>query len=122
MLTQSALAEEPPSKRAKLFGDPAGGGNGGKLWRVDPVWEKELLGKVKSGTVTLATLTRKLEEHVEKIDSEQALEYSMANKEGLCETTHLMPIGSHHKFSTVVRHQTCAFQLLASAATGPHAL
>jgi len=31
-------------------------------------------------------------EHVERIDSEQALEYSMQNKEGLNETVFLMPV------------------------------
>ena len=116
MLEQSAAANEPPSKRAKIFGE--GGSNGGKLWGVDPVWEKDVLGRVKAGKVTTATLTRKLEEHVEKIDSEQALEYQMANKEGLNETVHLMPVGSNHLFSKTAFHPTCAFRLLTSAVEG----
>ena len=97
----------------------AAGSNGGKLWTVDPRWENDVLGRVRDGSVTLATVQRRLEEHVERIDSEQALEYSMQNKEGLSEAMHLMPTGSAHAFSPIMYHPTCAFRLLDAAAFKP---
>ena len=92
------------------------GSNGGKLWAVDPQWERDVLGRVREGRVTPATVQRRLEEHVERIDSEQALEYSMANKEGLSEAMHLMPAGSAHAFSPIMYHPACAFRLISAAA------
>jgi DNA topoisomerase VI B subunit len=120
MLEQSAAAAEPPSKRARhgdqvVQGSAAGGSNGGKLWEVDSKWESDVLGRVRDGQVTLATIQRRLEEHVERIDSEQALEYSMQNKEGLNEAMYLMPIGSAHAFVPIVYHPTCVFRLLDAA-------
>ena len=115
MLSASADAREPPSKRARTGG---GMSNGGKLWSVDERWEREVLGKVRDGGVTEATIQRRLEEHVERIDSEQALEYSMQNKEGLSEPVHLMPVGAAHEFANTTRHSTCAFRLLRGNALG----
>ena len=57
-------------------------------------------------------------EHVEKIDSEQALEYSMQNKEGLSETMHLVPTGVAHEHAAALFHPTCAFRLLDAARFG----
>lgn len=118
MLEVSAHAAQPPSKRARhgaAVTSAALGSNGGKLWAVDPRWEADVLGRVREGRVTLATVQRRLEEHVERIDSEQALEYSMQNKEGLSEAMHLMPAGSAHAFSHIMYHPTCAFRLLDAA-------
>ena len=74
--------------------------------------------EVRDGRVTEATIQRRLEEHVERIDSEQALEYSMQNKEGLSEAVHLMPVGPAHDFAPVAHHPTCAFKLLRGNAFG----
>ena len=122
MLSTSADAAEPPSKRARSFADEGAGSNGGKLWSVDTRWEKEILERVRGGGVTESTLRRRLEEHVERIDSEQALEYSMQNKEGLSEAMHLMPTGVVHKFAPTVYHHACAFRLLSSATFGGFAV
>ena len=122
MLEVSAAAAEPPSKRARhgaAVTTAAAGSNGGKLWAVDPRWENDVLSRVRDGSVTLATVQRRLEEHVERIDSEQALEYSMQNKEGLSEAMHLMPTGSAHAFLPIMYHPTCAFRLLDAAAPKP---
>ena len=120
MLQAAAEAKEPPSKRAKVAGDDKAsvGSNGGKLWRVDAAWEAEVLRNVRDGEVTEGTIKRRLEEHVEKIDSEQALEYSMQNKEGLSETMHLVPTGVAHEHAAALFHPTCAFRLLDAARFG----
>ena len=112
MLQAAAEAKEPPSKRAKVAGDDKAsvGSNGGKLWRVDAAWEAEVLRNVRDGEVTEGTIKRRLEEHVEKIDSEQALEYSMQNKEGLSETMHLVPTGVAHEHAPRSSTPTCAFR------------
>ena len=62
MLSTSADAAEPPSKRARSFADEGAGSNGGKLWSVDTRWEKEILERVRGGRVTESTLRRRLEE------------------------------------------------------------
>lgn len=118
MLAASAEAKEPPSKRARHGVPGASSSNGGKLWTVDINWEGEVLGRVREGGVTEATIQRRLEEHVERIDSEQALEYSMQNKEGLSEAVHLMPVGAAHDFAPTLHHYTCAFRLLRGNAFG----
>ena len=110
MMEASADAAEPPSKRCKW--GPGALSNGGKLWQVDPVYEGKLLEKVRSGEVQRATIERKLTDFVDRLDSEQALEHSMQNKEGLSETMHLVPTGPVHKFAPTVHHPTCAFRLL----------
>ena len=89
---------------------------------MDTRWEKEILERVRGGRVTESTLRRRLEEHVERIDSEQALEYSMQNKEGLSEAMHLMPTGVVHKFAPTVYHHACAFRLLSAATFGGFAV
>ena len=161
-------AAEPPSKRARHGVPGASSSNGGKLWSVDTKWEAEVLGKVRDGGVSEATIVRRLEaglyklnpvepiawnrlvsfinprsyhvktrfqafacatrdlgryipEHVERIDSEQALEYSMQNKEGLSEPVHLMPVGAAHDFAPIAHHPTCAFRLLRGNAFGKFA-
>ena len=85
---------------------------------MDAAWEAEVLRNVRDGEVTEGTIKRRLEEHVEKIDSEQALEYSMQNKEGLSETMHLVPTGVAHEHAAALFHPTCAFRLLDAARFG----
>uniref|UniRef100_A0A7S0X7J7 DNA topoisomerase VI subunit B transducer domain-containing protein n=1 Tax=Mantoniella antarctica TaxID=81844 RepID=A0A7S0X7J7_9CHLO len=122
MLTSSAAAAEPPSKRARHGVSSASSTDADRLWSVDTKWENEVLGKVRDGSVTEATIKRRLEEHVDRIDSEQALEYSMQNKEGLSEAVHLMPVGSAHEFTPTLHHPTCALRLLRGNAFGKFAL
>ena len=116
MISASAEAAEPPSKRCKW--GPGAPSNGGKLWQVDPVFEGKLLEQVRNGDVQRSTIERKLSDFVERMDSEQALEHSMQNKEGLSETMHLVPTGPVHKFAPTVHHPTCAFRLLDTLCAG----
>ena len=112
ILAASAEAAEPPSKRAR---------NGPTLWSVDTKWENKVLGDWRDGNVTAATLQRRLEEHVDRIDSEQALEYSMQNREGLSEAMYLMPTGAAHEFAPTLHHPTCAFRMLRANTVGKFA-
>ena len=77
-----------------------------------------MLEQVRNGDVQRSTIERKLSDFVERMDSEQALEHSMQNKEGLSETMHLVPTGPVHKFAPTVRHPTCAFRLLDTLCAG----
>jgi DNA topoisomerase VI subunit B len=115
-LKDSAAFAEPPHKRAK------NNANAGTLWEVDLAWEKEILDKVRNGQVTAATLARKLEDFVESMDSEQALEHSMQNKEGLTDAVHLMNVGGSHEFAPIVYHPALAFKGLKASVLGKHPL
>jgi hypothetical protein len=113
-LKDSAAFAEPPHKRAN------NNANAGTLWEVDLAWEKEILDKVRNGQVTAATLARKLEDFVESMDSEQALEHSMQNKEGLTDAVHLMNVGGSHEFAPIVYHPALAFKGLKASVLGKH--
>jgi hypothetical protein len=56
------------------------------------------------------------------MDSEQALEHSMQNKEGLTDAVHLMNVGGSHEFAPIVYHPALAFKGLKASVLGKHPL
>ena len=70
MLAASADSDLPPSKRARLAG---------ALWNVNEAWESKVLEQAREGQVSEDIIKSKLEEHVQRSDHEQALEFAMQN-------------------------------------------
>ena len=66
MLAASADSDLPPSKRARLAG---------ALWNVNEAWESKVLEQAREGQVSEDIIKSKLEEHVQRSDHEQALEF-----------------------------------------------
>jgi len=107
MLAAAADADAPPSKRARL---------GAALWSVDEKWEEDVLGRAREGLVSESVLQSKLEEHVQRSDHEQALEFAMQqSKDGLNEYLYLNPKTPTQEYLPEVRSETCAFKFLKSA-------
>jgi DNA topoisomerase-6 subunit B len=107
MLAAAADADAPPSKRARL---------GTALWSVDEKWEEDVLGRAREGLVSESVLQSKLEEHVQRSDHEQALEFAMQqSKDGLNEYLYLNPKTPTQEYLPEVRSETCAFKFLKSA-------
>lgn len=107
MLAASADAEKPPSKRARIEG---------ALWNVDENWETDVLELAREGKVNEELIKGKLEEHVQRSDHEQALEFAMQNsKEGLNEFMYLAPKTPEHEYVAEIRSGTCAFRFLKAA-------
>jgi len=107
MLAASADAEKPPSKRARIEG---------ALWSVDEKWETDVIELAREGKVSEDVIKGKLEEHVQRSDHEQALEFAMQNsKEGLNEFLYLAPKTPEHEYASEIRSGTCAFRFLKSA-------
>jgi len=107
MLAAAADADEPPSKRARV---------GAALWKVDEKWETDVLERAREGEVSEAVLRAKLEEHVQRSDHEQALEFAMQNnKDGLSELMYLVPKTPEHEYLPEIRSGSCAFRFLKAA-------
>jgi len=61
-------------------------------------------------------LQAKLEEHIQRSDHEQALEFAMQqSKDGLNEYLYLNPKTPTQEYLPEVRSETCAFKFLKSA-------
>jgi DNA topoisomerase-6 subunit B len=107
MLAAAADADAPPSKRARL---------GTALWSVDEKWEEDVLERAREGLVNESVLQAKLEEHVQRSDHEQALEFAMQqSKDGLNEYLYLNPKTPSQEYLPEIRSETCAFKFLKSA-------
>ena len=107
MLAASADADQPPSKRARISG---------ALWPVDEKWEADVIDQARDGKITEETVKAKLEEHVQRSDHEQALEFAMQqSKEGLNELMYLAPKRPELEYVPEIRSETCAFRFLKSA-------
>lgn len=107
MLAAAADADAPPSKRARL---------GRALWSVDEKWEEDVLERAREGLVNESVLQAKLEEHVQRSDHEQALEFAMQqSKDGLNEYLYLNPKTPSQEYLPEIRSETCAFKFLKSA-------
>lgn len=107
MLAAAADADAPPSKRARL---------GTALWNVDEKWEEDVLERAREGLVNESVLQAKLEEHVQRSDHEQALEFAMQqSKDGLNEYLYLNPKTPSQEYLPEIRSETCAFKFLKSA-------
>lgn len=107
MLAAAADADAPPSKRARL---------GAALWSVDEKWEEDVLERAREGLVNESVLQAKLEEHVQRSDHEQALEFAMQqSKDGLNEYLYLNPKTPSQEYLPEIRSETCAFKFLKSA-------
>ena len=81
------------------------------LWPVDIEWEKEATEKARTREITAEILQKRLEECVEKIDNEEALEFSMQNnKEGLKQDVFLNPLNPLiHEYEPELRTGESAF-------------
>lgn len=107
MLAASADSDLPPSKRARLAG---------ALWNVNEAWESKVLEQAREGQVSEDIIKSKLEEHVQRSDHEQALEFAMQNsKNGLSELMYIAPRTPEHEYLPEIRSETCAFRMLKSA-------
>ena len=113
MLASSADADTLPHKRAKSYDEKE------MLWPVDVEWEEEATQKARTREITAEILQRRLEECVEKIDNEEALEFSMQqNKDGLKQDVFLNPFSSFaHEYEPELRlgESGVAFRLLKKA-------
>ncbi len=107
MLAAAADADQPPSKRARI---------GAALWNIDEKWESNVLEQAREGEVSEKVLISKLEEHVQRSDHEQALEFAMQNsKDGLNEHLYLTPKTPAHEYVHEIRNSVCAFRLLKAS-------
>ena len=113
MLASAADADTLPHKRAKSYDEKE------MLWPVDVEWEEEATQKARTREITAEILQRRLEECVEKIDNEEALEFSMQqNKDGLKQDVFLNPFSSFaHEYEPELRpgESGVAFRLLKKA-------
>ena len=76
MIASAADADTLPHERARNYDEKE------MLWPVDVQWEEED-AKARTREITAEILQKRLEECVEKIDNEEALEFSMQqNKDG----------------------------------------
>jgi len=107
MLAAAADADQPPSKRARI---------GAALWNIDEKWESNVLEQAREGEVSEKVLISKREEHVQRSDHEQALEFAMQNsKDGLNEHLYLTPKTPAHEYVHEIRNSVCAFRLLKAS-------
>ncbi|GAB4814846.1 hypothetical protein N2152v2_001892 [Parachlorella kessleri] len=94
-------------------GDAAGKSRAAKRPRLAAEAGGVLAG-VSSGAVTEATLAQRLTDHVERIDSDMALEYQM--QQGIAEGTRtdafLMPLTARHKHGPELHANVCVLRLL----------
>jgi DNA topoisomerase-6 subunit B len=81
------------------------------------VSNEQVIADVGRGTVTEATLTEMLEQHVERIDMDMAMEYQMQQGQGKKVDMFLVPKSSRHGFSDRgrVEHAVCVISLLDRA-------
>ena len=113
MLASAADADTLPNERAESYDEKE------MLWPVDVEWEKEATQKARTREITAEILQKRLEECVEKIDNEEALEFSMQqNKDGLKQDVFLNPFSSlAHEYEPELRpgNSGVAFRLLKKA-------
>ena len=105
MLASSADADALPFERIDNYNKDE------MLWPVDIEWEKEATEKARTREITAEILQKRLEECVEKIDNEEALEFSMQNnKEGLKQDVFLNPLNPLiHEYEPELRTGESAF-------------
>ena len=74
----------------------------------------DIISDVKEGSLTEQTLEKMLERHVERIDTDMAMEYQMQQglHEGKREDMYLVPLSTRHKFSAPLHHEMCVIRLL----------
>ena len=73
-----------------------------------------IISDVKRGTVTQKTIEQMLEQHVERIDTDMAMEYQMQQgiNEGKRIDMYLVPTSARHIFGPEIHHNTCLIKLL----------
>ena len=113
MIASAADADTLPHERARNYDEKE------MLWPVDVQWEEEATQKARTREITAEILQKRLEECVEKIDNEEALEFSMQqNKDGLKQDVFLNPFSSFaHEYEPELRpgESGVAFRLLKKA-------
>ena len=113
MIASAADADTLPHERARNYDEKE------MLWPVDVEWEEEATQKARTREITAEILQKRLEECVEKIDNEEALEFSMQqNKDGLKQDVFLNPFSSFaHEYEPELRpgESGVAFRLLKKA-------
>lgn len=113
MIASAADADTLPHERARNYDEKE------MLWPVDVQWEEEATQKARTREITAEILQKRLEECVEKIDNEEALEFSMQqNKDGFKQDVFLNPFSSFaHEYEPELRpgESGVAFRLLKKA-------
>lgn len=88
--------------------------------RESKVAGERVIADVASGTVTEDSLREMLEQHVERIDTDMAMEYQMQQGAGMGKKVELflVPKSSRHRFSDKgkVEHDVCVISLLDRSA------
>lgn len=73
-----------------------------------------MISDVRKGTVTQRTLEQMLEQHVERIDTDMAMEYQMQQgiNEGKRIDMYLVPTSARHSLGPEIHHDVCLIKLL----------
>ena len=82
---------------------------------VGRVAEEQIFADIRKGSVTEVSLTEMLERHVERIDTDMAMEYQMQQGKGNKVIAYLVPKSSRHRFADRVEHDVALISLLDRA-------
>ena len=74
----------------------------------------DIISDVRKGSLTEQTLEKMLERHVERIDTDMAMEYQMQQglHEGKRQDMYLVPLSARHKLGAPLHHEMCVIRLL----------
>ena len=79
---------------------------------VGRVAEEQIFADIRKGSVTEVSLTEMLERHVERIDTDMAMEYQMQQGKGNKVIAYLVPKSSRHRFADRAEHDVALISLL----------
>lgn len=82
---------------------------------VGRVAKEQIFADIRKGSVTEDSLTEMLERHVERIDTDMAMEYQMQQGKGNNVIAYLAPKSSRHRFSAKLEHEVAVISLLDRA-------
>ena len=76
---------------------------------------EQIIADVRKGSVTEDTIKDMLEQHVERIDTDMAMEYQMQQGQGKRVDVYLVPKSSRHRLTENVEHEVALISLLERA-------
>jgi DNA topoisomerase VI subunit B len=82
---------------------------------VGRVATEQIFSDIRKGSVTEDSLTEMLERHVERIDTDMAMEYQMQQGKGNNVIAYLVPKSSRHRLSDMLEHEVAVISLLDRA-------
>jgi DNA topoisomerase VI subunit B len=82
---------------------------------VGRVAKEQIFADIRKGSVTEDSLTEMLQRHVERIDTDMAMEYQMQQGKGNNVIAYLAPKSSRHRFSAKLEHEVAVISLLDRA-------